>query len=106
MELFHEEECEWGVCREPEDACHFCQHPATVLFNEHYTFCPNCSAIYTVMSVEQGCAHFQDGESGVLAERVPWYSDDREGKVYATETGEDDSMLCSICHKHVILDGW
>jgi hypothetical protein len=79
--------------------CALCGYIETVPFHEHYTFCPDCSAIYTQMIVqEKNCDHIKDDT--VVVEREPWYKSTREETIYIFEDA------CSVCKKKAIADGW
>ena len=84
------------------EKCYFCNNEETVLFNEHYTFCPNCSAIYTdLMIQESNCEHIKNGIP--VAVREPWYKGSRNVP-FIKEEG--DMQKCSVCGKLCIADGW
>jgi hypothetical protein len=84
------------------DNCYFCNNEETTLFHEHYTFCPNCSAIYTnLMIQESSCDHVKDGVPVTL--REPWYEENRNVP-FIKEKG--DEQECSVCGKSCIADGW
>ena len=83
--------------------CYFCGKKETIRFHEHYTFCPNCSAIYTTSTIQQsGCKHIKDGIPEAI--RAPWYKESRK-KTYITEEVEG-VQICSVCGKECISDGW
>jgi hypothetical protein len=93
--------------------CYFCGSKETVRFHEHYTFCTNCSAIYTFLMVrESNCNHMKDGVP--LVEHGSWYSFDPRTKPYIyakyerEEYGDGDGVFhhCSICHESCVADGW
>lgn len=91
---------EFGV---EKKACFFCGQPETVGFNEHYTFCPDCSAIFTKMSIEKGCKHIH--RSAVVVIRAPWYRSVRESaKPHVLET--ESGNVCSVCREEIIDSGW
>jgi hypothetical protein len=85
--------------------CYFCGNPTTVRFHEHYTFCANCSAIYTFMVVhEHNCIHI--GAGTPVVSHPPWYETD---KSWIYEYEEDDPGVffkCSVCHADCEVDGW
>lgn len=82
--------------------CYFCGKEKTIRFHEHYTFCPDCSAIYTnLMIQETNCDHIKDGV--VVATREPWYKKSRKIP-FIKEKG--DIQECSVCGKRCIADGW
>lgn len=82
------------------DKCYFCDHEETLVFNEHYTFCPECSAIYTSMMVIEGCDHIQG--NAIIALRKPWWKDFKTDKPFIDE----DCEVCSICGTGCVADGW
>lgn len=85
------------------EECYFCGKKETIRFHEHYTFCPDCSAIYTVSIIQRsGCEHIDRGVPEVL--RAPWYKEARK-KPYITEEVEG-IQRCSICQATCIADGW
>lgn len=86
-----------------DEKCYFCGHEQTVIFNEHYTFCPECSAIYTSMMVIEGCDHIKS--NAVIALRKPWFKDFKCDKPYIEE-GDEGNEVCSECGLSVIADGW
>jgi hypothetical protein len=91
------------------EVCYFCDHEKTVLFNEHYSFCPDCSAIYTSMMAVESCPHFKDDV--LVTTREPWFAHLREelrekGKAYIVEDEGNGLGQCSICGKLCIADGW
>jgi len=82
--------------------CYFCDNEETILFHEHYVFCPNCSAIYTdLMILESNCKHVENGVPVAL--REPWYTKNRNTP-FIKEEG--DMQKCSVCGKTCIADGW
>ena len=82
-----------------KDVCVFCNSSDTVRFKEHYTFCSECSAIYTSMIIQKkNCDHITDNT--VVVEHEPWYKHIRDSKVYIID-GE-----CSECGNAVVTDGW
>jgi hypothetical protein len=90
---------------EKPEECFFCGSQNTVPFNEHYTFCKNCTAIYTEMIVvETNCDHIK--ENSVIVDREPWFKKIRnkckkEGKAYILKDNR-----CSKCNAITIADGW
>ncbi len=87
---------EFGIVERP---CYFCGQEKTVRFDEHYTFCPSCAAIYTRVSPGEGdCEHSQGGV--IQVRHRPWYKDARAGKVYS------EDYKCSICGGSAVGDGW
>lgn len=94
--------CEFGVS--PEE-CYFCGQPNTVGFKEHYTFCPNCSAIYTFLIIQEShCDHIDPDKDIPCVERIPWYKSARN-KVYIIKDTNGDQR-CSICDSVCMADGW
>lgn len=84
------------------DKCYFCNNEETVLFQEHYIFCPNCSAIYTdLMIQESNCDHIKNGV--VVAIREPWYAKNRNVLFIKEKNNEQE---CSVCGKPCVADGW
>jgi len=101
---------EFGVVQEE---CYFCGQLRTIRFNEHYTFCPNCSAIYTFfILVDSNCEHVSNNTPAVI--REPWYyrGPERPIKPYIYEGkvlsyGQIRKVQkCSVCNKKCIADGW
>ena len=109
--------CEFAVI---DEECYFCNHPITLLFNEHYSFCPSCSAIYAFPMVQKkNCSHVSD--TTPVADHPPWFKEYRESKPYIYEEYEDAEVLkkhslyesagrilqkCSVCHSHCMADGF
>jgi|GEM_PF-7049265 len=97
--------CEFGIVHEE---CYFCGQPRTILFNEHYIFCPNCAAIYTNMMIQKSdCDHIKDGVPVVISN--PWFSaSDRKlakTHIYLLD-GVSTLQFCSRCNSECIADGW
>jgi len=92
---------EFGIVDEP---CYFCGHKQTVRFNEHYNFCPQCSAIYTNMFVVKGCKHIKG--SAIVVERIPQWHDtiDWKNKLYVMSSIR--GFICSKCNGLCEVDGW
>lgn len=88
---------DFGLCNSP---CYFCGYQVTLSFNEHYTFCPDCTAIYTECVVEKGCSHIVD--HGVFVTKYPWYKSVRE-KAGPSVTPEN---TCSECNSEIFDGGW
>jgi len=91
----------YGFVNKP---CFFCGGKETLLFNEHYHFCPECSAIYTNMIVQKGCKHIHG--DAIVALREPWFDGFRQtlrhdGKFYLI-----NEMFCSFCGTVCVADGW
>ncbi len=86
--------------------CYFCGHKETLSFREHYTFCPECSAIYTNMIVIRGCDHIKN--DATIALRKPWYHDMMRGKsfVVAGSIGAGIRDHCFECKAEIVADGW
>jgi nicotinate-nucleotide adenylyltransferase len=89
-----------------EDSCFFCRNQKMVHFNEHYLFCPDCSAIYTFNCfVRPICDHVTKDSPTV--EREPWYKNKRESaNPYIKETPITHRRICSVCAEEVEADGW
>jgi len=88
--------CEFGIVKKK---CYFCDQPRTIRFNEHYTFCPNCSAIYSEQILQVShCKHFS-GDSAVVIKVEPSHI---EGKKPFVMKGD----ICSECSVNVWADGW
>jgi hypothetical protein len=97
--------CEFGVVHEK---CYFCGQPRTILFNEHYTFCPNCAVIYTDMIIqESNCDHIKSGVPVVISD--PWFSTPnrqlRKTHIYLLD-GMWTMQFCSKCNAECVADGW
>jgi hypothetical protein len=97
--------CEFGIV---EEECFFCKQPRTVAFNEHYTFCPNCSAIYTFMMIykdKDTCSHITGDEPTVI--KKPIYKSVRD-KIHIYKGGDvvPNNYHCSYCRNIVYVDGW
>lgn len=90
-----------------EEACHFCGQPKIVAFNEHFVFCPHCTAIYhTLLLHKSNCKHIKDGVPTVV--REPRYPV-KDGVVYVKEREEyqqDTWYYCSVCHAPCVVDGY
>ena len=85
------------------EKCCFCGSDDIVWHNEHYTFCKNCTAIYTHSMLQKtNCSHIT--EDSVCVDRPPWFRNARESVPYIKET--DNGQFCSVCGKKVIADGW
>jgi len=100
--------CEFGVVHEE---CYFCGQPRTILFNEHYIFCPNCAVTYTDMMIqESNCVHIKSGVPVVISN--PWYSGYNDSNRKSMKThiylldGESTMQFCSKCNLKCIADGW
>jgi hypothetical protein len=79
--------------------CKFCGSENIVDVHEHYTFCTECTALYTKMILEKSnCKHISD--SSITVERPPWYKKARESIAYIF------NYKCSVCGKDAIADGW
>jgi len=93
----YEDLCEFGIVMKK---CYFCDQPRTVRFNEHYTFCPNCSAIYSTMILQEShCEHFE-GDQAIVIEFEPCYPEYRDKPYIAC------GDTCSVCGVNVCADGW
>jgi len=87
---------------ENTEKCKFC-NSEVITFDEHYTFCTSCSAIYTQMMVsETNCEHIN--ENSLYVERAPWFKAARNTIPYIKV--EADKCSCSVCGKQVMADGW
>lgn len=87
------------------EKCPFCKSENLVAFHEHYTFCKECTAIYTYYIIRDSkinCEHIT--KNTVCADRPPWFRNIREATVYIEQTVE--SHACSVCGAEVIPDGW
>lgn len=93
--------CEFGVV---EEECPFCGQDRTVLFDEHFYFCPNCTTIYTFPILEKTeCDHLPKDPPLVLrlGNKKRWKP---EVEPYAIE-GEM-SAECSVCGLATTFGGW
>lgn len=90
------------------EECFFCGSKDIILFNEHYTFCKNCTAIYTIMSTgETVCEHFINKDEMVVVERLPWFEKFRNiSEPYVFDTKTAYGSICSTCGKEVCDSGW
>jgi hypothetical protein len=83
------------------EKCMFCNSTELLTFSEHWTFCKDCSAIYTdMMKCETHCEHIKSDTKTV--DRLPWFKSARTGCKEAFI--KDDK--CSICGKTALADGW
>ena len=86
-----------------EEKCFFCNSEETLAFSEHYTFCPECTSIYTIMIPIQKCECLLDTSPTVT--REPWYKEIRDNaKPHIIE--DVHRQKCSVCDSTVIYDGW
>ena len=85
-----------------DEKCPFCKSEDVVPFKEHYSFCKECTAIYTYSAVITGCEHIN--KESTIAERPPWYKKDRDSIAYIIETG--NVAKCSVCGTEIELGGW
>jgi hypothetical protein len=93
---------DFGISQKP---CYFCGNERTIQFGEDpYIFCPNCSAIYTFMTVWDACSHC--AEAPVLV-RYPW-NDDKLDKpfIYAALLDDQYPYRCSECDQLIVAEGW
>ena len=106
MQLFETKAGDWGA--DNTVPCPFCKQETTVGFNEHYHFCPNCTAIWTSMIVVRGCKHLIKNKSALFTERESWFkkTHKNDSAPYAFEAGGMGNRFCSKCRAQVILDGW
>ena len=88
---------ECGFIKEP---CPFCKEEETLRFNEHYNFCPNCTAIYTDMMVERSCEHFD--KDALVVTREPGL----RGLKYDVTFIDANSQRCNKCKTLCNLGGW
>ena len=111
--------CEFGIVQKE---CYFCEQPNTILFDEHYTFCPNCSAIYTFSMIQSSnCEHVTPDKRVPCVDRRPSHIINEwvDGglirrppgaeKAYIYESTYYDHQglqLCSICRTKCLADGW
>ena len=88
-----------------KNKCYFCNAKEIIRFNEHYRFCPECSAIYTHMLVlEIQCVHLNIHSPVVINEC--WYAKERRAKVYIKPGYEHGTQVCSWCATRCEADGW
>ena len=96
-------EDDYGFIQEP---CFFCGHENVLLHNEHYIFCPHCTALYTDQIVQEGCEHIKKDAIVMIYE--PGLKEVREKaqkeKAYLKE--ENGKQYCSLCGKECVADGW
>lgn len=86
-----------------ENKCYFCNAKETIHFNEHYRFCPECSAIYTNMLVQRsGCKHVNNTTPVVTTDC--WFAKDRRAKVFIKYNSW--GQVCSKCGEECYADGW
>ena len=84
--------------------CYFCEEQQLILFSEHWTFCPGCSAIYSRMVlVKTTCEHIHEGIP--VVENNCWFPVYREMKTYI-KCFEHDKQECSVCGATCYADGW
>ena len=87
-----------------DEPCYFCDNSKIVGFKEHYSFCPNCSAIYTFMIVRNKfCEHISDNTP--VVDRQPWNVKYRE-RPHILNINGGATQKCSKCNKYVLADGW
>jgi hypothetical protein len=93
---------EFGIVNEK---CPFCDQKTVVNFNEHYYFCPACTAIYTfLMILEKECDHINHDTPCV--DRKPIHGTETV-YIYTIDGGIwDGQQVCSECGAHCIADGW
>lgn len=102
---------------EINDPCYFCGNDKTIIFKEHYYFCPNCSAIYTFNAIlESNCKHIDPQKEIPCVSRMPmliineWRKSTLArkspalGKVYIVEY--DGKQVCAVCGALCMADGW
>jgi len=103
------DKCEFGIS---EEDCYFCGQPRTILTNEHYTFCPNCMALYTFMLIHGSECNHVVGGTPVLLSSI--YKITNANKPHIFEDHEDlysegDPGViyrCSKCLAQCHADGW
>lgn len=86
-----------------EKSCYFCGHMHTVRFAEHWTFCPECAAIYTYMLLlETRCKHIKD--SIPFVSHDCWFKKYRQAQTFIKYN--DRGQVCSKCGEECYVDGW
>ncbi len=90
---------EFGI---EDKECYFCHQNKTIRFSEHYTFCPNCSAIYTYYRiVKSTCEHIKGGIP--FADRLPCFESLIKTPCYI-RVGK--KYVCNTCQNVVKTNGW
>ena len=83
--------------------CYFCKSPEIIRFGEHWSFCPDCSVIYTYMVLlETGCKHIKNGIP--LVTNDCWFPKDRRAKTFIKYNSR--GQVCSTCGEECYADGW
>lgn len=88
-----------------EEPCYFCNHSKTIKFHEHFIFCPDCSAIYAFMIIQEAvCDHV---EKAPVIYRHPWFDRDTDKPfIYAATLDSLFPYRCSECDNVIVADGW
>lgn len=91
----------YGISLKP---CYFCENENTIEFQEHYTFCPNCTAIYSFMMLWDACGHVANAPVII---RYPW-NDNHLDKpfIYTALLDDPYPYRCSECDVIIVADGW
>lgn len=86
-----------------EKSCYFCNHTKVILFQEHYIFCPDCTAIYTFMTIQKAfCEHI---ENAPVIYRHPWFDRDTPKPfIYAALLDDQSPYRCSECDRAVVIE--
>jgi hypothetical protein len=82
-------------------SCIFCNSENVTRFAEHFTFCKDCSAIYTFPNIVRGCEHTVGKHLPVVL-RLPWYEIDFPDMVLEL----NGQYYCTKCWCRVWLNGW
>lgn len=86
-----------------EDRCYFCDNNETVLFNEHFFFCPRCTAIYVPITVHSGCEHV--AKFAPMLYRYPWKDHETDKPfVYMVMLDGQWLRMCSECEAVIASD--
>lgn len=94
--------CEFGIV---DEECYFCGQPRTIRFDEHYYFCPNCTALYTFFMIKKTkCKHITKDTPFLL--RKPYWHTNMKDKKYIYEDDDGETQRCSECNAECIADGW
>jgi len=116
-DIFKHNPCQFAVV---DEKCYFCDHAITVMFNEHYTFCPSCAAIYNTSTIQTaGCSHIKYGipcldspvrmANHVCSGWIGFYSPAFKKPFIYEEVKESSNEIvqkCSVCHSECVSDGW
>ena len=85
------------------EKCVFCGSADVVNTHEHWTFCKECTALYTNMILQKSnCEHIT--KDSPFVERPPWYKNHRDSIPYIK--GDTENTRCSVCGANVESDGW